>query len=458
MFSCKCSISRSSVGERWLNNFAAQANCLAAGRHQSHEVNDRYDSAKLYNTTSANAVLKAGRELSSWILNTLPSPLPLSLFSTQGSELPSPTPFISTLPQEVLEEIFREYVHGDNTDLFSWHDPLTGPLSRIVTRFGATTTPITLAHVCASWRAIVMGNPTFWSKLCAVRAEPCDVPLFKYWLSLSASTPLEFEIIQRPESATDWDIDTAAHTLLSIFLEHSDRWKSVCLALTHDLEPLFTATGKLLPVPSLQSVDLTFSNWTPEGLRSLSTMLSASPLLRRVALGSIDQSSPFMSGLPWANMRQIEISRVSLLDLVAILRSAESLEHLSVNQVQGRLSASSSPEGSTPIYLPSLTTIDLEHCDDPPALLDMLSVPSLSTYSTMSGLDTILGTGSGWTAFHELAQRSGTAAAFDPSLGATDIFPKRSSFATSRKGQGPSSPICITLKSTHRWDSNWCRL
>ncbi|KAJ3506672.1 hypothetical protein NMY22_g17171 [Coprinellus aureogranulatus] len=406
MFSCQCSISRPSEGEGWITDFAAQAHCLA-GRHQNHEGNDRHDSAKLYNTTSANAVLKAGQELSSWILNTLPSPLPLSLFSTQRLDPPSRTPHINTLPQEVLEEIFQEYVHGDNTDHFYWRDPLTGPLSRIVTQFGASTTPFTLAHVCAFWRAIVMGNPTLWSKLCAARAEPCDVPLFQYWLSLSAGTLLDIEIIQRTGSEPgEALIDTTAHTLLMLALEHSNRWKRARLGLMGDMEPLFT-TAQPLPMSSLRSVDLCIWDWTLEGLQSLAAMLSVSPLLQGVSLISIDQNSPFMSGLAWANIRKIELCDVHLTDLLYLLRLATSLEHLSIMSVNGRRCTSTPPEANTPVHLPSLSTVSLQFYEDAPALLDALTLPSLSSLSLGSGFDVELGTGSGWQSFYNLVQRSG---------------------------------------------------
>ncbi|KAJ3550470.1 hypothetical protein NMY22_g454 [Coprinellus aureogranulatus] len=373
----------------------SQADCLT-GRHPRYTVDDRYDSVKVYTTASANAVLKAGRELSSWILNS---------FSIQASEPPPPPPYIDNLPQEVLEEIFQEYLLGNTYPHLD--DFLTGSLSRIVTRFNASTTPFTLAHVCASWRAIVMGRPALWSNLCAFGAEPHDIALFQFWLSRSASAPLHFEITARGTSEPEGDIDMTAHTLLSLALEHSDRWKSVSVALTPDMEPLFTSAGKPHPLSSLQSAALSVSKWTPDGLRSLTAMLSSCPTFRAVTLGSVDLSLPFAFGLPWANMRKIELGEINLTDLISLLRVATSLEHLLVHWLQGRRSVTVAPEASTSIHLPSLTTIDIDTCDDSPALFDMLTLPSLSTYSALSGFDALYGTRPGWAAFHDLVRRSG---------------------------------------------------
>ncbi|KAJ3504428.1 hypothetical protein NMY22_g17928 [Coprinellus aureogranulatus] len=275
-------------------------------------------------------------------------------------------------------------------------------------RHTANTTPFTLAHVCASWRAIVTGNPTLWSKLCAFRAQPCDIPLFQFWLSLSAGAPLDFAIWQRYKEQREEDVDTVAHTLLLLALEHSDRWKSVRLRLTQDMEPLLTAAGKPLPMSSLQSVDLDIWDWSPEGLRSFVELLSASSTLRDVSLGSIDQSSPFMGGLPWANIRKIDLPEIQLTDLLSLLRFATSLEHLSVIWVHGKRCTLAAPATNTPIHLPFLTTVELKRYYDAPALLDMLSAPSLSTLSLDSGLDTTRGTGNGWKSLHDLMQRSGS--------------------------------------------------
>ncbi|KAJ3516772.1 hypothetical protein NMY22_g14125 [Coprinellus aureogranulatus] len=380
-----------------------------AGKTPGHNVDDLYYSSKLYVTAPANAVLKAGRELSSWILNTVPSPLPLSLFSTQGSAPLLPTPYINTLPQEVIEEIFREYLHGPTASYYCPDDPLSGSLSRICTHHTANTTPFTLAHVCASWRAIVMGNPTLWSKLCASRAQSQDIPLFQFWLSLSGGAPLDFALWQRYKNEredSEEDIDTVAHTILLLALEHSDRWKSVSLGLTPDMEPLLTA-GKPFPMSSLQSIDLEIWRWSPEGLQLFATTLSASAMLQDVSLGSIGQSSPFTTKLPWANMRRVELDEINITDLLSILRPANSLEDLHVNRVQGVRPPPLRPEDSSPIRLPSLVTLFIHYCHNPPTLLDMLSLPSLSSLSIGSGFDKVPGTGSGWKSFYDLAQRSG---------------------------------------------------
>ncbi|KAJ3505272.1 hypothetical protein NMY22_g17645 [Coprinellus aureogranulatus] len=218
--------------------------------------------------SSPSAVLRAGRGLSSWILGRISPPSSPSCTSFLWKEpLACPLPpthppssatfAINSLPRELLEEIFREYLHGPTAAIPSREYPLQGSFDRIVTSTTAKTTPFTLAHVCAQWRAITMSTPSLWSKLCAFYPEPTDISLFRYWLSLSSSCPLELELIQKSAldpGRTDAEfVHPVICQLLQLALQHSGRWRTLTLGLSQDVESLFMALS-----PSTSSLESSF--------------------------------------------------------------------------------------------------------------------------------------------------------------------------------------------------------
>ncbi|TEB10082.1 hypothetical protein FA13DRAFT_1035805 [Coprinellus micaceus] len=376
--------------------------------------------------TATSAVLKAGRGLSSWLFNNLSppsSPLVSSFFckdaftprqisnpsylpqpAASHTSYPPPTPsFIGILPQELLEEIFCEYLHGATTSSPSPGNVLRGSLRRIVTCVGAKTTPFTLGHVCSRWRAITTSCPPLWSKLCAFGAEPSDIPLFERWLSMSLHCPLDLTIAQRrgPDTGT---VDTTTYQLLCIALQNSDRWQSVSLRLDQDLEPLFTT---LVPLSRLRRFRLDLDNWTPEGYHAISQILLSSPNIEAAAWGNACWIPRFGSCTMGTTLRSIKLGQVNTQDLCALLALTPLLQSLVCDFVEvpyPNPPLSSPPSG--PIDLLHLSSISLVHYDDPSPLFNSLHLPALSSLALGAGLGSAAAGGAGWASLNALVQRS----------------------------------------------------
>ncbi|TEB25390.1 hypothetical protein FA13DRAFT_1167542 [Coprinellus micaceus] len=381
--------------------------------------------------TATSAVLKAGRELSSWLLSNLsppssplvssffckdpfasrqsPNPSCLSQPAASHTPYPPPTPsLISFLPQELLEEIFREYLHGPTSTSPSPSNPLTGSFRRILAATGTKTTPFTLAHVCSSWRDIVMSNPLLWAKLCALRPEPQDIPVFEFWLSRSSPYPLDLTIVEgRGNQKADLN-DTTCQILLSASA-HSPRWKAISLQLGRDLEALFvTPSGPTsLQLPSLRGFRLDLVDWSTEGSQCMSRMLSKGPELQSAAWGSACQIPCFFSDTPWAGLHTIQIGHVNLSDLLQILHVATALHTLFIDYLQVDCSVPSPLTGTTyRIELPSLSSLTLLRYDSLVPLFDSLRVPSLSSLALKFGMGSSLAYDAGWRSLAGLVHHS----------------------------------------------------
>ncbi|KAJ3518946.1 hypothetical protein NMY22_g13428 [Coprinellus aureogranulatus] len=338
--------------------------------------------------TAAGSVFRAGRELSSWVFGK-PTPSHPS-HSTDCCAVASKTPAESTplhhinaLPQEMLEEIFRQYLLGLRVPGHPYQG-LTGSLRHIVTRPGTSTTPFTLAHTCSLWRTIIMSNPSFWSKIAVCAARPFDFPLFEFWLSLSGDCPLDLTISQREA------VDGVTQRILLTIMPHSSRWKSVTWRLEPDMEKLVTNTLVNLSLPQLERFCLGINNlrWSAEGVAQVSHLLSSGPCVRSASfeLRMCDPSS--LAATNWGRLSDVQFSHIQLVDLLQVLPQMECLQKLSIAGVHDKAQGRSAHALHPPMLLPHLTAISIERHNDLSPLWDSLTLPSLHTLH--------LGDGFGW--------------------------------------------------------------
>ncbi|KAF5326290.1 hypothetical protein D9611_000675 [Ephemerocybe angulata] len=389
----------------------------SAPAHECHDV--VMQDAPCWRPSSS--LLRAGRQLSDWILGISPPvspPTPYTRFLplSKEHECAWPEPripstfhapphhpsYIQSLPQELLEEIFREYIHSPSASSLSSGRSLTGSYQRIVSHLGANTTPMLLAHVCPSWRAVVLSYPALWSRLCVFHAHAADFPLLEFWLARISNSPLDLTIVQRYKRVGEL-VDHDTPQILAMTLRHASL-RSVSLQLDVDMEHLFGGTTDSI-APSLEQFQLNLMNWSPEGCGVLSQLLLASPTLHTARWGSTCGEIYGHFDTLWSTLSTIELGHIGLSDLFTHLPQMLALQSLRIDDLDIDCSALGS-EHLASINLPHLTTLSFGFYSNLCPLLDSLLLPSLTNLSLGHGFGLGIPEGRGWPSLEKLVERS----------------------------------------------------
>ncbi|KAJ6465210.1 hypothetical protein C8R47DRAFT_1155352 [Mycena vitilis] len=176
-----------------------------------------------------------------------------------------------------------------------------------------------LAHVCAHWRALVLGTPAFW------RIIDVDLmfwshkmlPLVQTALTRSASTPLLLRL-GAPEGV---DID---RSLLEMVAQHSNRWQAVGICMDF---PFYTSLSSIRGnLPLLESahiagvVDPDDVLHTTEMAKAAVKLFSVAPQLTEVTYTGPPQALEF---LPWIQMKRFEYLDLLLTELSEALSALQ---------------------------------------------------------------------------------------------------------------------------------------
>ncbi|KAK0237717.1 hypothetical protein EDD85DRAFT_1022931 [Armillaria nabsnona] len=152
---------------------------------------------------------------------------------------------IRRLPSDVLRSVFREI----QSDLGEWGSSCQWPTIKFM------HDTLTLGHVCASRRDIVVSSPELWSHFritfpsLTIDNPASPSPLLKTILPLSGQFPLDIQFVSDGETSSGEAIEA-----LSSLLRERHRWRSASLKLPLDLlEQLRASSGKL---PCLESLTL----------------------------------------------------------------------------------------------------------------------------------------------------------------------------------------------------------
>ncbi|KAJ3527664.1 hypothetical protein NMY22_g9702 [Coprinellus aureogranulatus] len=252
-----------------------------------------------------------------------------------------------------------------------------------------------------------MSSPSLWSKLCAFRPEDADIPLFKFWVEKSSPCPLDLTLVQGGEA--EWGCTDAMHGILEIALAHSSRWRSITLLLFKDMEELVTTYPVAMPLPCLQSFDISLKRWTSQGSQHLVRVFSSSSALRSVFLrDGICPAPLFIQHFPWALLHTIVLCEIALQDLLEILPLATSLKTLGIGSLHSNSSIPPTAlEPRSPIVLPYLSTLRLSRYINLSPLFNSLHLPSLSSLTLRSGLGLQASPDVEFTAIKDLSVRSG---------------------------------------------------
>ncbi|KAK0494557.1 hypothetical protein EDD18DRAFT_1355292 [Armillaria luteobubalina] len=197
---------------------------------------------------------------------------------------------IRRLPSKVLRSVFlRSVFQNIQSDIDEWWSRhCVGPSIQFL------HDTMTLSHVCASWRDIVVSSPELWSYIKVIfptfRSSDRSLPLDTI-LHLSGQLPLDIQYISGGDSSSGGAIEA-----FSSLLRERHRWRSVSLQIPVDLlEQLRTSSGKLGYLESLALMTplpllLHKRTSSPE---NISDFFIDAPSLRRVILHEVIEGNSF---------------------------------------------------------------------------------------------------------------------------------------------------------------------
>ncbi|KAJ7654594.1 hypothetical protein DFH06DRAFT_1202823 [Mycena polygramma] len=168
-----------------------------------------------------------------------------------------------------------------------------------------------LAHVCAHWRALVLGTPAFW------RIIDVDLmfwshkmlPLVQTALTRSASTPLFLRLGAPEDVAVD-------RSLLELVAQHSSRWQAVGICMDF---PFYSSLSSIRGnLPLLESAHIA-GVVDPDDVIHTTEMANAAVKLFSVAprLAEVTYTGPplALKFLPWIQLKRFEYLDLLLTEL-----------------------------------------------------------------------------------------------------------------------------------------------
>lgn len=226
---------------------------------------------------------------------------------------------IHWLPEEILSEIFLDYVYT-----FAWSNQIF-PRRQF--------SPLILTWICSRWRLSATSTPQLWVFHCVPRQEALHRKLVSFTkLALSYSKCCGLHIHISSLSAT------ASHLLFA----ESDRWESAHISISnHDLEQELTYIPKHGNYPLLEHLTLDYDAPYPLPFFAFSPKLHT---LRVVEMrwqlidhpadsANTSKTNSDRSPLPWSQIRTITGS-ASLRVLHTLLNLCTHLEKIDVVQEQ----------------------------------------------------------------------------------------------------------------------------
>lgn len=378
--------------------------------------------------------------------------------------VPSTACPVANLPAELLVEIFLDVVSPSPPEksspptLYAPHTP----------SYHSCASPLSLSHVCSTWRAVSLSLPGLWTSLQVVCPnDPKILPLLSLWVQRSRSHKLNLSLFQLHgyrqacspvllgDGARDFELEfEATRQVWQLFLTLADRWLHVDVNVCTSFETLLdNIDGGLLhrdwsaPLP-LEAIKIAFGP-CESGLHGkdgdagilpknhpvfsdestfFSYLLRCSPHLRTVEWDNRYAPVPFEVPANWPTSLT-DITLYGSQDVVSILTdlsTCKSLRRLTiyeqtmfsphlVNHANHYFNLTPLTAGNTSrklstLVLPCLEILRLGSFPHPELLFDHLVVPSLHTLIVLRGCNGRRGwrglARTSWFALSEMLARS----------------------------------------------------
>ncbi|PBK60736.1 hypothetical protein ARMSODRAFT_1026318 [Armillaria solidipes] len=226
------------------------------------------------------------------------------------------------------------------------------------------------SHTCWEWRVIATQTPMLWSKIHVTKdSNPCEtyefvgVPELQS-LFFNSKTSSKEEIVRRALQLSgdlplviSFIVDmggrqfTRKHdAMLRSLLEHAPRWKVAYLKIREGAVHL---RGR---VPILESISIEISS-PFSGQRKYPNFITVAPRLSTVAIGAC--SGAYKVRFPWQQIQRLILIGVHHIYFLDILRSAQSVGHLTLCPRSGYGYYVDNTDIVPSIILPAVHTLDL---------------------------------------------------------------------------------------------------
>ncbi|KAF7329199.1 F-box domain-containing protein [Mycena kentingensis (nom. inval.)] len=266
------------------------------------------------------------------------------------------------LPREVSSEIFLQTV----VDVFAQREAGLRKRNRL------QLFPLSLAHVCRSWRDIALSTPALWSSVAlACYNIWAPVKMLERWLARSGALPLDLYL--------DTGDRAMADEILPVILPYATRWRRLHFFASWGNQDLFVLDPTMFSHAPAMLEELEMRDFSIAGLDSAVTTIDRpfkdATNLRRLTMNVVTLVS---LALPFTHLTELTMTGPAtpfgvLRILTAVTANLESLN----------LRLGSSPQGtaySGSVTLPRLRKLSCASKYAVPAL-DILTLPALEDLS-----------------------------------------------------------------------------
>ncbi|KAF8961515.1 hypothetical protein BDZ97DRAFT_1828649 [Flammula alnicola] len=336
---------------------------------------------------------------------SLEEPRPLSHGSTNIPAIVSP---IYNIPVEILRKIFEHVIiHPElEDDIYDPYATLTSPnASAHTTSYMSCASTFTLSHVCRHWHNVALEFPSLWSALRVIWPRDRHIELIELWLARGKSCSVSLYLHQGFESFY-MDNLTATAKILTLFIQHIKRWKSIELVLQDSVETLIPYPIELKP-DSLESLKIVLrkgeTNRVPR--TRLCVLLHSSPKLRTVLWDTSARHVTIpIQEMEWSNVVDLTLNFTftqSLSELLYALTQCKSLQSLTVHH---RSKPPRLHDILPSVTMPQLRRLNFGEFTQMYSMFANMTLPSLAELHLPRGI--LFASRETWESIQEMLQRS----------------------------------------------------
>ncbi|TFK27303.1 hypothetical protein FA15DRAFT_666593 [Coprinopsis marcescibilis] len=277
---------------------------------------------------------------------------------------------LNQLPPEILGEIFLYYLQATE----GAPTPTGRTFGNVSAYDGATTSPITLSHVCSYWRSLSLSTPTLWSTISVSLPTPHDIPILETWLSRSMDLPLELLVAQ------GLGMGSVIQQIVQMFIKEKHRWKRIHLQLDSGCEHLFSDLDTT-PFALLEEVGLDLMQWSQQAVSGICRSFYSSRKLKIIRFGkSWDQDAQLFHA-PLEQLNFLELNYLSGPQLFPLLCRMPNLRGLAIAFLEGPVEINV----TGPLTLPYLQALSVGMVEDTSPILRNLRLPALARLRLYQG-------------------------------------------------------------------------
>ncbi|KAG6829833.1 hypothetical protein H0H87_009990 [Tephrocybe sp. NHM501043] len=281
-------------------------------------------------------------------------------------------------------------------------------MPRLSLHQGSSADPMLLAQVCSKWREVALSTPLLWSSihiLCSDKGQ--RVPLLKAWLQRSAGCPLSIRFVESVVGSAAHDPtfefpqSPFTEKVMSLLVAEKHRWQAIDFSFSRQISPVLSNIAvepfpllETASITSRQATDCNFGGVAP--LEKIWQAIHSSPSFRggKWEMEYLEQN---LNNIPWGQITTMNVT-MTLQSLFEILPRCNKLVQLHYTDpfsayntaaLPSELRALAGKTSGKNIVVPALRDLSLKMDRPPAAILDQLTLPSLSSYNVQLYCDNV---------------------------------------------------------------------